>query len=517
MNIEIPLQPKQRELLEAVEDSDGPVVIGIGGSKGSAKSHGMRSVMLLRRLKYAHTAGLIVRRKWKQLRENMLEGGFFKQWPFMREWWQESKKTIYLPNGSRIVFGYAEHAHDIDDFQGHEYMDVMPDEATRFTEIELVKLNETRRWTGKFGGQSIPDRLCKTVLGMNPGGPGHAYIRRIMYKKDYKNKERASDYKFIAAYAWDNVEWCRSALQQRNMSEKQFYALSNQDRFDFFVKNTQRGHELDNLPYRLRVGWLLGQWDEFAGQFFDCFDEAKHKKPCQPERHWHPRWLGIDWGFQHELSCHWFARDKRETRVYREYVANQRSARSQAQEIVDRTPADERKLIDAIYLSPDAFQSRSEQDSFAQLMGEVFERYGMPYPIPADDDRKHGAQACYDALDSGEMLIDPSCRRLLEVIPMVCTEEDDPEEIEKFDGDDPFDSWRYGVKSRLREAHMPVAEKIEERLNEYAKARGKENLDELDTNVVAQLHRRAQEQERRSRLRRRGGLGRVWRPQPAGA
>src|SRR5262249_39762714 len=154
------------------------------------------------------------------------------------------------------------------------------------------------------------------------------------------------------------------------------------------------------LPARLRNGWLLGKWDEFAGQFFDIWDEERFVKPCLPEREWHPRWLGIDWGFQHNFSCHWFARVKRTTKVYREHVSNLHSAKAQAQEIVDKTPIDERKLIDAIYLSPDAFQQRSEQDSFASMMGEVFRRNGMPYPTPADDDRKHGAQCCYDIMQA---------------------------------------------------------------------------------------------------------------------
>jgi len=511
MNLEVPLQPKQRQTLALVEDAEGPVIIGIGGSKGSAKSHAIRSVMLLRRLKYPGTAGLIFRRKMKQHRENHLEGGYFKQYSFMRDWWRESTRTIHLPNGSRIVFGVAEHPGDIDDFQGHEYMDVMPDEATRLSQLELVKLNETRRWTGRFGGQAIPDRLCKTVLGMNPGGPGHNYIRRIMHKKHYEGHERAADYAFLQMFAWDNVEWSRSQLERRGLTEKDYYAWSNEERFKFFIEHTQRGQELNNLPSRLRKGWLLGLWDEFGGQFYDIFSEARHVKRCLPDKAWHPRWLGVDWGYQHPLSCHWMARVGKVTRIYREHVENKRSARSQAMEIVDRTPKDERPLVDAIYLSPDAFQQKSEQDSFAELMGEVFVAHGMPYPTPADDDRSHGAQCMYDLMHDDELLIDPSCKHLVEVIPMVCTEEDDPTEIEKFDGDDPWDSARYGLKSRHRPGTKPAVEEAEERVVAYAKDRNKE-VEELDVNVIAQLHRRALEQIQAKRSKRRGGLGRVWRP-----
>lgn len=472
--------------------------------------------MLLRRLKYPRTAGLIFRRKMKQLRANHLENGYFKQYPFMRDWWQESKRTITLPNGSRIVLGYAENPGDIDDFQGDEYMDILVDEAARVTENELIKLNAVRRWTGQYGGKSIPDRLCKTFWLMNPGGPGHNYIRRLMYKKEYHGAENPENYCFIQAYAWDNIEWARAALEDRNISVEEYYQKwTNEERFQFFIKNTQYGQELNALPQRLRVGWLLGDWDEFAGQFYDIWDEEKFVKRCLPARDWHPRWLGIDWGFQHPCSTHWFAQEKEVTKVYREFVNNLHSARAQAQEIVDKTPEDERKLIDAIYLSPDAFQHRNEQDSYAEQMGAIFRQFGMPYPTMADDDRKHGSQACYELMRYEKLEIDPSCVKLREVIPMVCTEEDDPEEIEKFDGDDPFDSFRYGVKSRQRPGKMPVQEAAQVMVQKFAESR-KKSVDDLDINTVACLSRRALALERRRRRGRRGGLGRIWKNQPTG-
>src|SRR6202142_2925265 len=555
INLAILLQPKQRQLLAMVEDSKGPSILGIGGSKGSAKTHAEAAIMLVRRLQYPGTAGLMFRRKWNQLRDTVLEGVFFRQWPVTREWWKSSEKTMYLPAvgdnpPSRIMFGFAEHESDIDDFQGKEYMDVIVDEATRCTEMMLVKLNETRRWTGKVNGKNIPDKLCKTVWGMNPGGLSHAYIRRLMYKKDYHGRERASDYAFLPSYAWDNIEWCRTALIERDIKHAcDFYGcindkgrrviefggsctfghvdphpgMSDKERFQFFIANTQRGHELDNLPQRLRTGWLLGNWDEFAGQFYDLFppyipgESHPYVRPCQPDREWHPRWLGIDWGFQHPCSAHWMARVGAVTKVYRERMSNHHSARAQAQEIVDATEPSERKLVDAIYLSPDAFQKRSEQDSFADQMGHIFTENGMPYPIPADDSRRHGAQALYEGMKANELEIDPSCKGLIDVIPMITTAEDDPEEIEKFDGDDAWDSCRYGYKSRQSAGRMPINEAVHIRVIDFAKARGKQ-VEDMDINTVACLSRRAKALEQSSRRQRhRGGLGRVWRPRTAGA
>jgi len=547
-NLQVQLQPKQAELYRAMMNDAGPVILGIGGSKGSSKSHGMRACMLLRRIAYPGTAGLIFRRKWKQLRDTHLDGGFFRTWPTLRQFWKISERTLYLPNGSRIVFGYAENPGDIDDFQGHEYMDVMVDEATRLTELELVKLNETRRWTGRVRGKVIADRACKTLLGMNPGGPGHNYIRRLMYKKEYHGHERASDYAFFPAYAWDNIEWCISTLREQGLNRCDYYGCLNEDsknvvmhggvcrhsseshtpksgmteeeRFKFFITYTQRGHELNNLPQRLRTGWLLGNWDEFAGQFYDIWNPEQYVKRCLPDRDWYPRWLGIDWGFQHPCVCHWMARVGPTTKIYREALSNHHSARAQAQEIVDRTPEEERKQMDAIYLSPDAFQRRSEQDSFADMMGQVFRSNGMPYPTPADDDRQHGAQCMYDLMKSNELEIDPSCTHLIDVIPMITTDEDDPEEIEKFDGDDAWDSARYGLKSRQSARRAPVIETAHQKVIDFAAARNTP-IEDMDINSIARLHERALAIEKKKQPKRGGlgpiwplrrGRGRVWRP-----
>lgn len=497
VNFDVPLQPKQRELMR-IADSIGPTIIGVGGSRGSSKSHGGRSCMLLRRLAYPGTAGAILRRKMKQIRSNHLENGYFKQWPIMREWWQESKRTIYLPNGSRIVMLVAEHPSDIDDHQGDEFMDLMIDEAARFSQNELNKINVARRWTGQFGGKAIPDGLCKTWWLMNPGGPGHNHIRRVMFLREYQEKERGSDYHFIQSYAWDNVEWSRGVLAARGLDPHDYYSWTDKKRFDFFINETQYGRELDSLPHRLRQGWLMGDWNEFGGQFYDVWSYKRFVKRCLPDRDWHPRWLGIDWGFRHPCVCYWNARVGKITKIYREHHQNELSARAQAQQIVDKTPVDERKLIDAIYLSPDAFQKKSEQDSFAELMGSVFQANGMPYPIPADDSRIHGAQCMYDLMKSDELEIDPSCKHLIDVIPMICTEEDDPQEIIKFDGDDAWDAARYALKSRQRAGLIPVTEVADERLKKFAESRNT-TVEEMDINTVASLHRRAMAQEKKKR------------------
>src|SRR5215471_2867072 len=122
LELEIPLQPKQFELLRLVEDSPA-TWIAYGGSRGGAKSHGLRAVMLSRRLKYPRTRGLIFRRTHDQLWQNHIQS-LFDQYPFMRDWYHTGHRELTLPNGSVIVFGYAEHPGDISAFQGQQFLDI---------------------------------------------------------------------------------------------------------------------------------------------------------------------------------------------------------------------------------------------------------------------------------------------------------------------------------------------------------------------------------------------------------
>ena len=64
---------------------------------------------------------------------------------------------------------------------------------------------------------------------------------------------------------------------------------------------------LEALPEQLRKAFLDGDWNVFAGQYFDLFEIGRHT--ARPEeigmQAWWPRWISIDWGFQHPSAVYW--------------------------------------------------------------------------------------------------------------------------------------------------------------------------------------------------------------------
>lgn len=464
--ITIPLdQPKQSKLYKLVSESPA-TWIGFGGSRGAAKSTGGRNVVLQRRFDYPGTRACILRRTYDLVRENHIDP-LLAQYHYMRNWYHVGDKELRIPNGSVIAFRYAETAGDVEGMIGKEYMDFLVDQAEAFSERELTIMKSNVRWTG------IPGAKCKFILTYNPGDIGAPFLNRIFKLKEYQGEEKAEDYAFIQAFAWDNVAWVRDALREDRKEVIDFYQWPSRQRFEYFIDRSAYGRTLNALPKALRDGWLLGLMDRFAGQYFDNFDEKKHVGRVHPEP-WHRRFIGIDWGFAHNSAVYWGVETgQKKFGVYREWMGSGRSPKALAEEIVSRTPYEERDKIKHIGLSHDAFSKRDERDSYALQMTETFRRNGMPVPFPAGRDVIGGAALIYEMFRNEELVIDDSCKELIKTLPLVTRDTDKPEHTIKFNGDDPFDALKHLLHYRISQGPRPyelgVHEEAEKITDPFAK------------------------------------------------
>jgi hypothetical protein len=98
-------------------------------------------------------------------------------------------------------------------------------------------------------------------------------------------------------------------------------------------------------------------------------------------------------------------------------------------------------------------------------MGEVLERNKLPRPIPADSDRVGGWMLMYQMLHDDKWLIADNCERLIDCLPTLVRDPVNVEDVQKMDGDDPGDSARYGLKSRLASARPPIEARVAERIS----------------------------------------------------
>ena len=425
-----------------------------GGAAGPGKTKALLMEAVLQAWRYAGAHTLLLRRTFPELDASLLH--YFRR-DVPRELYRsynESKHVVTWHNGSTTRFGYCANERDVYQYQGAEFLFIGIDELTHFTLRQWQFLTSRNRCP-------IPGAMPCMAGATNPGNIGHAWVKALWVTREAApgmetpEEYDPADYEFVQARLEDNPVYAGDENYKRTLAA---------------------------LPGDLKRAFLDGNWDVFAGQYFDRFDFARNVRRAEEIawQTWWPRWISVDWGFEHPAAAYWHTRtvgdggaDARgRVATYREYVTHRTAPRELAREIVERcVGADGREKIDAIYLSPDAFARRTDEASIAEQMGDVFASAGLPRPTPADNDRVGGWMLMYQMLDADEWTITSNCAELVRVIPTLLRDPARVEDVSKMDGDDAADAARYGIKTRYSaERSGVVRPPMEQRLAERVTA-----------------------------------------------
>jgi len=268
--IEFRPNPKQLRFLKAKEK-----YVAFGGARGGGKSWAIRVKAILLANRWAGIKILIVRRTLVELRNNHIEPlrGLLKG---LAKYNQQERKFVFS-NGSTISFEFYDSDKDEMKYQGVEYDVVFVDEATQFQEAWLKIIASCCRGVNEF-----PRRIYYTC---NPGGPSHAYVKRLFVDRDFRGEEKAEDYVFIQSLVTEN-----KALMEASPEYITF---------------------LKNLPPKLKKGWLYGDWEIAEGMFFeewrndpDHYDDLRWThviNPIKIKSHWQI-YRSFDWGYNKPFS-----------------------------------------------------------------------------------------------------------------------------------------------------------------------------------------------------------------------
>jgi hypothetical protein len=382
-----------------------------GGAAGPGKTKALLWEAIGQALETDGCDTLLLRRTYPELEASLL-AQFRRDVPatFYKSY-NESKHLVTWNNGSTTI-----------------------DELTHFTLKQWQFLTSRNRCPlGLISGGANAGRTPFACMAgaSNPGNIGHAWVKGLWVDHvppagyDRPELYDARDYDFIRARLEDNPIYANDIEYRRT---------------------------LEALPEHLRRAFLDGDWNVFAGQYFDVFEIGRHTARLEDFRleAWCPRWISVDWGFQHNSAVYWHcampAPDGHGARIvtYREFVQSGLSPRMLGQAIAERSG---RENISEVFLSPDAFAHRTAEASIAEQLGEIFTMNGLPRPAPADDDRIGGWQLMYQLLESESWVIADTCRELIECLPQLVRDERRSEDIRKVDGDDPADAARYGLVS----------------------------------------------------------------------
>lgn len=429
--------PRQRQFLQSIASHD---FVLYGGAAGGGKSYILRwwlviylySLFKFRGLRNVQTALLC--EDYPSLQDRQIAKIMFEFPKELGELKQGVVKNFQL----RPEFGGGMIAlRNLDDpskYQSAEFAAIAVDELTKNSKETFDFLRFRMRWPGlehpKFGGAS------------NPGGKGHAWVKKLWITREFPEelKSNAHQFDFVHAKASDNPYLNESYYQS-----------------------------LRTLPPEMARKFAEGDWNVFAGQYFTNFDEARHVHEAGSIRlqPWWPRWISCDWGYGHPLCVHWHAKDGDRIITYRELYGSRIGETVLGERIAELS---EGEKIQRFFLSPDAFDKRTSQNTIAECVGESVSKYGIPRPVPADNSRISGWRLMYDLFDADLWTISDTCTNLIKSLPTLIRDEDNIEDILKVDhsendiGDDAPDAARYGLKSMLAPREMPWAVKRVEAL-----------------------------------------------------
>ena len=403
-----------------------------GGARAGGKSWSIRTKAILLAGNYPGIDQMIVRKSFPELETNHIRP--FKKLlkikaPGNPIDYNESKRIITFPNGSTIRFAYCDRDADTDRLQGTEVDVLYLDEATQLSEQQIHDLNACVRGTN-------PNFPLRTYYTCNPGGKGHAYIKRLFIDRQYVGDEKPEDYSFIQSLVYDNDV--------------------------LLAAHPEYLDELKNLPEARRKAWLEGDWDSFVGQ---VFTEWRNDPAHYEDHRWthvindidpDPSWKiyrGFDFGYAKPFSVGWYAVDHY-GRMYRfkEYYGCTRQPNTgvemQPREIAQRIREIEKtdpllKDRQILGIADPAIWQMTTGESIADMMA----REGV-YFSKGDHTRLAGLMQCHYRLafdDEGFPMfyVCRSCKEFIRTIPVLIYDEKKVEDVDTEMEDHIFDEWKY--------------------------------------------------------------------------
>lgn len=367
---EILYDPQPRQ--DALHDCKARNIL-YGGQAGGGKSHGLRWHGIKAGAYYKRLKILLLRRQFKDLERHHLLNLAWEIPPELARYNAGNHMLHFPKTQSVLVFGHCQHESDISNYLSSEWDIILIDEASEFTPRMLRMLRFRVRTTN-------PNIQPQFILGTNPGGEGHLWIKqRFLTHDPPKDEERnynPQDWVFIESRLEDNE------YLDANEYDLQFSSMTDAE-YKAFRK---------------------GDWEAFAGQFFSDWRRALHMIPIghelhQPPEEWYEIMGCMDWGWNPNPGyVAWNAYSPIGGAIgYKEFTFTELEPIEVCAGIVERSESEaERKM--AIIYDPSMNIRRPTTRigpgvSIATEMNETFQEMGVEIVmLPGNNDRLLGWQ-----------------------------------------------------------------------------------------------------------------------------
>lgn len=270
---------------------------------------------------------------------------------------------------------------------------------------------------------------------------GNSWVKRIFIDKNFKQGENPSDFDFVQAFVHDNK------------------ALMDAD--PEYIKR------LEDLPEHLKKAYLEGDWNIFAGQQFAELQRSIHLiDPFELPPHTQ-YFFSFDPGYNHPFSLIvWAVVPEGTTYVIKSYSDRLKTTRDIAQGIKELGHKNVNIYSGHDLWYPGRGGGKSQMEEFIE--NGIGPQQGYTW-IKAKTDRKAGVSQCHRYLNPKNYPDNKPrvffFRNTADVYDSVASMQIDPKEPEDvlkvnadqdgFGGDDKYDSFRYGIMSRVYPTEIP--------------------------------------------------------------
>lgn len=433
----------QTDFLSATEQE-----VLYGGAAGGGKSY----AMLADPVRYFNNPNanmLLVRRTTEELREliQVSKQLYPEAIPGIK--FLERDKTWIAPSGARLWMSYLDRDDDASRYQGQAFSWVGFDELTQWPTPYAWNYLRSRL---RSADNELSKQLAQRATS-NPGGPGHSWVKKMFVDPEVPGKSFwAQDPETHETLLWppDSVYAKENDLVGKPMFKRRFIPASLFDN-PYLSKDGMYEANLLSLPEHQRRQLLEGDWDINEGAAFPEFNRNVHViEPYYIPDSW-TKFRACDYGYGSASGVLWFAvAPDEQIIVYRELYTHKVLATDLADMVLE--------------------EEMGEKIRFGVLDSSLWHKRGDTGPSLAEQmimkgcrwrpsDRSAGSRVSGknevhrrlqvdEFTEQPRLVIFNSCKNLIEQLPALPLDKNNPEDVDTKSEDHLYDALRYGLMSR---------------------------------------------------------------------
>lgn len=414
-----------------------------GGAGGGGKSFAMVADPF-RYVNNPHFKGLLVRRTNDELRELISTSKRLYIGADKRNQFLERDKTWVFPSGATLWMSYLESEDDVLRYQGQAFSWIGFDELTQWQSPYAWNYMRSRLRTTTASGLKLYQRATT-----NPGGPGHAWVKKMFVDPAPAN----TSFWATDPDTGETLTWPKGHSREGEPLFKRRFIPATLFDNPYLADDGLYEANLLSLPEHQRRQLLYGDWDINEGAAFTEFNRNIHViEPFDIPASW-PRFRAADYGYGSYTGVLWFAvAPDEQLIVYRELFVSKVTAWDLADLILETEQGDK---IRYGVLDSSLWHNRGDRGpSLAEQMISKGCRWR-----PADrskGSRVAGKNEIHRRLQVDEWTGEPrmvffnTCKNLIEQLPALPLDKNNPEDVDTKSEDHLYDALRYGVMSRPR-------------------------------------------------------------------